>query len=193
MTGVVSREYVKRNDASEEGCRIYLSKPIGVGILATAEKLGLLREEDLGRAQNLMCVLNKSGSLFGRLKYVLSMTDVTGFGLIGHLLEMAEGSGLTARINYSKVPILDCVEYYIEKGCLPSGAQRNYESYRSKVSQDLSEGRMVLCDPQTNGGLLVAVKEGAEVEFLAEAKKYGAEMALIGTFVSRSEYVIEII
>lgn len=193
VTGVISRKSLKRNNTSEEGCRIYLSKPLGVGVLSTAEKLGLVREEDLDKAKVLMSTLNKVGAKFGKLSGVLSMTDVTGFGLIGHLLEMAEGSGLTAQITYSKVPRLDCVDYYIKSGCLPSGARRNYESFRGKVTPNLDDGKMLLCDPQTNGGLLVAVKKNEENEFLAVSEEEGVEVFLIGEFVKRSGYAIEVL
>lgn len=193
VTGMVSRQSLKRNNTAEEGCRIYLSKPLGVGVLSTAEKLGLIREEDEGKAKELMCILNKAGALFGKQEGVAAMTDVTGFGLIGHLLEMAEGSGLTAQINYSKVPRLDCVKYYIDAGCMPSGAQRNYVSYRARVTPVLEGEKMVLCDPQTNGGLLVAVKDNAEADFLALAKKEGVDVVLIGVFVKKSDFSVEIV
>jgi selenide,water dikinase len=193
VTGLISRKSLKRNNTSEEGCRIYLSKPLGVGVICTAEKLGLVREEDLDKAKVLMSTLNKVGAKFGKLSGVSSMTDVTGFGLIGHLLEMAEGSGLTAQITYSKVPRLDCVDHYIKSGCLPSGARRNYESFRGKVTPNLDDEKMLLCDPQTNGGLLVAVKKNEENEFLAVSEEEGVEVFLIGEFVKRSGCAIEVL
>ncbi|WP_095191747.1 selenide, water dikinase SelD [Pseudomonas sp. Irchel 3E19] len=193
VTGIVSRQSLKRNNTAEEGCRIYLSKPLGVGVLSTAEKMGLIRKEDEDKAKELMCILNKAGVQFGKLEGVAAMTDVTGFGLIGHLLEMAEGSGLTARINYLKIPRLDCVKYYIDAGCMPSGARRNYESYRAKVTPVLEGERMLLCDPQTNGGLLVAVKDNADVDFLALAEKEGVDVVLIGEFVRLSDFSVEIV
>lgn len=98
------------------GCRLYLTKPIGVGILTTAEKKGLLRPEDVGRASTLMCTLNKIGVKIGQIEGVRAMTDVTGFGLLGHLLEMCESSGVLGRLNYDAVPKLEGVEEYVKYG-----------------------------------------------------------------------------
>jgi selenide, water dikinase len=91
------------------------------------------------------------------------MTDVTGFGLLGHLAEMCEGSGVSAVIEYDKVPVMDNLPYYLGLGCYPGGTQRNWSSYGHKVGALPDEWRYVLADPQTSGGLLVAVREeGAE-------------------------------
>lgn len=102
VTGIVQKRHMKRNDTATAGCKLYLTKPLGIGILTTAEKKGKLREADVGVARDWMCTLNKPGSRFGKLAGVTAMTDVTGFGLLGHLVEMADGSALTARIEYKK-------------------------------------------------------------------------------------------
>src|SRR5690606_20332771 len=114
VTGLVSKADMKRNDTATAGCKLYLSKPLGIGILTTAEKTAKLRDADIGLARDWMCTLNKPGSRFGKLAGVRAMTDVTGFGLLGHLVEMADGSGLSARIEFARVPRLDSVEYYLE-------------------------------------------------------------------------------
>lgn len=106
VTGVVDKRHMKRNDTAALGCRLYLTKPLGIGILTTAEKKAKLRAEDVGLARDWMCTLNSAGSRFARLEGVRAMTDVTGFGLLGHLVEMADGSGLTAQIEYARVPRL---------------------------------------------------------------------------------------
>lgn len=98
VTGLVEKRFMKRNDTATAGCLLYLTKPLGIGILTTAEKKGKLRPDDIGVARDWMCTLNKPGSRFGKLAGVTAMTDVTGFGLLGHLVEMADGSHLTARI-----------------------------------------------------------------------------------------------
>ncbi len=116
VTGVVEKRFMKRNDTAEAGCRLYLTKPLGIGILTTAEKKARLRAEDVGVARDWMCTLNRPGARFGRLAGVKAMTDVTGFGLLGHLVEMADGSKLTARVEYAAVPRLASAEYYLEQG-----------------------------------------------------------------------------
>lgn len=192
VTGLVDKRHMKRNDTAELGCKLYLSKPLGIGILTTAEKKSRLRAEDVGLARDWMCRLNKPGSRFGKLAAVKAMTDVTGFGLLGHLLEMAEGSGLTARLDYAAVPRLPGVEYYLAEGCVPGGTLRNFESYGEKVALLGDEQKHLLCDPQTSGGLLVAVAPEGEAEFLALAAELGLQLAPIGELVARQPFAVEV-
>ncbi|MBX9756611.1 MAG: selenide, water dikinase SelD [Pseudomonadaceae bacterium] len=192
VTGVVLKRHMKRNDSATVGCRLYLSKPLGIGILTTAEKQSKLRPEDVGLACEWMCTLNKPGSRFGKLAGVTAMTDVTGFGLLGHLLEMADGSGVTAQLEFAAVPRLPGVDYYLEQGCVPGGTHRNFDSYGEKVAPLTDEQKFLLCDPQTSGGLLVAVTPEGEAEFLAVAGELGLELAPIGVLVERQSYAVEV-
>ncbi|MDO9321328.1 MAG: selenide, water dikinase SelD [Pseudomonas sp.] len=192
VTGVVLKRHMKRNDSATVGCRLYLSKPLGIGILTTAEKQAKLRPEDVGLACQWMCTLNTPGSRFGKLAGVTAMTDVTGFGLLGHLLEMADGSGLTAQLEFAAVPRLPGVDYYLEQGCVPGGTHRNFDSYGEKVAPLTDEQKFLLCDPQTSGGLLVAVTAEGEAEFLAVAAELGLELAPIGALVERQTYAVEV-
>nr|BFE89781.1 hypothetical protein GCM10020185_03170 [Pseudomonas brassicacearum subsp. brassicacearum] len=139
-----------------------------------------------------MCTLNKPGSRFGKLDGVTAMTDVTGFGLLGHLVEMADGSRLTARIRYDAVPRLPGVEYYLDQGCVPGGTLRNYDSYASKVGRVQELHKRVLCDPQTSGGLLIAVTPEGEAEFLRVAAELGLALEPIGELVERQSYAVEV-
>ncbi|WP_295801648.1 selenide, water dikinase SelD [uncultured Microbulbifer sp.] len=180
VTGVVEKDLLKRNDTATAGCRLYLSKPLGIGVLTTAEKQGKLRAEDAGVARDLMCTLNRPGSRFARLPAVRAMTDVTGFGLLGHLVEMADGSGLHARIDFDAVPRIDGVDHYLAQGCVPGGTGRNFESYGHRVQLGNDTHMSLLADPQTSGGLLVAVEPDGEAEFLAAAAEFGLELAPIG-------------
>ncbi len=180
VTGVVDKTQLKRNDTASAGCRLYLTKPLGIGILTTAEKKGKLRIEDVGLARDWMCTLNKPGAVFAKLAGVKAMTDVTGFGLLGHLVEMAEGAGLTAELNHAAVPLLPSVPYYLEQGCVPGGTLRNYDSYGHKVGAISEAQQQVLCDPQTSGGLLVAVSPEGEAEFLASAAELSLQLTPIG-------------
>ncbi|MCD5985121.1 selenide, water dikinase SelD [Pseudomonas sp. CDFA 610] len=192
VTGVVQKKHMKRNDTALAGCMLYLTKPLGIGILTTAEKKAKLREQDVGLARDWMCTLNKPGSRFGKLAGVMAMTDVTGFGLLGHLVEMADGAGLTARLDYAAVPRLPGVEHYIAEGCVPGGTLRNFESYGDKIASLSDAQRDLLCDPQTSGGLLVAVTLQGEAEFLAAAAESGLQLKPVGTLLERQTHAVEV-
>lgn len=192
VTGLVEKRFMKRNDTATEGCKLYLTKPLGIGILTTAEKKGLLRAEDQGVARDMMCMLNKPGSHFGKLGGVKAMTDVTGFGLLGHLVEMADGSQLTARLDYAAVPRLASVDFYIEQGCVPGGTLRNFDSYGPRINPLSEAQKMLLCDPQTSGGLLIAVEPDGEQAFLAVATELGLSLAVIGEMVGRQSHAVEV-
>lgn len=192
VTGLVEKRFMKRNDTATEGCKLYLTKPLGIGILTTAEKKGVLRAEDQGVARDMMCALNKPGSRFGKLQGVKAMTDVTGFGLLGHLVEMADGSQLTARLDFAAVPRLASVDFYLEQGCVPGGTHRNFDSYGERITALTQMQKLLLCDPQTSGGLLVAVEEGEQANFLALASELGLELSAIGEFVGRQRHAVEV-
>ena len=192
VTGLVEKRHMKRNDTATAGCQLYLTKPLGIGILTTAEKKGKLRNTDIGLARDWMCTLNKPGSRFGKLDGVTAMTDVTGFGLLGHLVEMADGSQLTARIQYDRVPRLPGVEYYLEQGCVPGGTLRNFDSYASKLGRLQELHKLVLCDPQTSGGLLIAVTPQGNAAFLAMAAELGLDLEPIGELVERQTHAVEV-
>ena len=193
VTGLVDKRHMKRNDTAQVGDRLYLTKPLGIGILTTAEKKSKLRDEDVGVARDWMCTLNKPGSRFGKLAGVTAMTDVTGFGLLGHLVEMADGAQLTARLEYAAVPRLPGIEHYLEQGCVPGGTLRNFDSYGDRIAPLGDAQRDLLCDPQTSGGLLVAVTASGEAEFVAVARELGLDLAPIGTVVERQAHVVEVL
>lgn len=192
VTGTVDRRYLKRNDTATEGSVLFLTKPLGIGILTTAEKKGKLRDEDQGVACEWMCTPNNAGSHFARLESVKAMTDVTGFGLLGHLLEMADGSGLTARLHYDAVPRLPSVEHYLVEGCVPGGTLRNFDSYGQGVGAISEPQKQLLCDPQTSGGLLVAVAPEGVDEFLSTAAGIGLELNPIGQMLARQTHGVVI-
>jgi selenide,water dikinase len=193
VTGVVEKRHMKRNDTARVGCRLYLTKPLGIGIFTTAEKKSKLRAEDVGVARDWMCTLNTAGSRFGKLAGVQAMTDVTGFGLLGHLVEMADGSSLTARVQFARVPRLTGVEHYLAEGCVPGGTLRNFDSYGEKIAPMPELTKLLLCDPQTSGGLLVAVAPEGEAEFLAVAAGLGLALEPIGHLVERQSHAVEVL
>ena len=165
VNGIVNIENLRQNSTATPGCRLYLTKPLGVGILSTAQKKGLLRSEDQAIALRSMTMLNKAGEEFGKLGYVKALTDVTGFGLLGHLSEMCEASGLAAIIEFDKIPVIESLQGYLAQNCVPGGAVRNWKSYGHKVNTLSENTRNILSDPQTSGGLLVAVSEENTAEF----------------------------
>ncbi len=187
VTGIVPLNKLKRNDKAEAGCRLFLTKPLGVGVLATAQKQGKLKSEHAHIAPNSMMQLNDIGEQLSNIDGVSALTDVTGFGLLGHLLEVCEGSNVSAVIEYNKVPVFEPVKDYIDNGCIPGGTNRNWDSYGDSVLLPDEAMRFVLADPQTSGGLLVAVEESSvekvriilkeknlfagEIGYLAEYKK----------------------
>jgi len=158
VTGRVKVADLKQNNQAKPGCALFLTKPLGVGILSTAQKQKKLSDEDRDIAINSMCTLNKIGEQLGQLASVTAMTDVTGFGLLGHLLEVCQGSNVAAQVYFDQVPLLSpVVETYRQMGCIPGGGNRNYDSYKHHISALTEQQKHILCDPQTSGGLLVAV------------------------------------
>ncbi|TND09795.1 MAG: selenide, water dikinase [Bacteroidetes bacterium] len=192
VTGEVEIKNLKQNSTARKGCRLFLTKPLGVGIITTAQKKGLVSTTDYLQAVNSMLKLNKAGEVFGKLDYVRALTDVTGFGLLGHLGEMCEGSNLFAVVEFSKVPRLDNLDYYIEQKCIPGGTKRNWDSYGSTVSGIDDYRKSILCDPQTSGGLLVAVDESAAAEFKNQCSMLGLESESLGYLTDAGEYRITV-
>lgn len=185
VTGTVAVRHLKRNDTATAGNQLYLTKPLGVGILTTAQKGKKMRPEHQNLARDMMCELNSIGEEFAKIEGVMAMTDVTGFGLLGHLCEICEGSKLNARIFFAHIPIIEAVEEYRREGCIPGGTQRNFDSYGHKIGPISEAQKQILCDPQTSGGLLVAVTPTAEAEVLAAAHSRGLSLANIGELTER--------
>jgi selenide, water dikinase len=162
VNGLVAKSKIKQNNTANAGDLLFLTKALGVGILTTAEKKGILKPGHASLAANQMMQLNRIGEALGNLDGVTAMTDVTGFGLLGHLTEMAEGSGLSAEIIMENLPLITNDLYeYIKANCLPGGTQRNLDSYGHKIQfigkGDPQYAKAILADPQTSGGLLIAV------------------------------------
>lgn len=173
VNGMVDIKNLKQNSTAKAGCKLYLTKALGVGILTTAQKKGILKAEHADIAPKSMAKLNKIGEVFGKLDYITAMTDVTGFGLLGHLSEMCEGSNLQATIDFDKVPKLTVIDEYLEQKSIPGGTLRNWASYGHKIGEITERQKHILADPQTSGGLLVAVEPEFALEFEALLKENG--------------------
>ena len=195
VNGLLSINNLKRNNTAKEGDVLFITKPLGVGILTTAEKKGLLKEEHKHIAASQMMQLNKVGEALGKVKEVNAMTDVTGFGLLGHLVEMTEGSGVSAEINFDMIPLITPdIKYYTDNKSIPGGTTRNWDSYGKKISELTEYQKIILADPQTSGGLLIAVEPSGIDEVSKILKEYGLELFLkpIGKFTSASEKIISV-
>ena len=190
VTGKVRIEHLKQNNTATEGCRLYLTKPLGVGILTTAQKKGILKPEHTDLAPTQMAQLNSFGAILGKLPYVKALTDVTGFGLLGHLTEMAEGSGLSAIVAFDAVPKLAVVEDYLAQKSFPGGTVRNWDSYGHKISDLTETQRYILADPQTSGGLLIAVDPDSTTEFERVATENGFHLHPFGELIEKRAKVI---
>lgn len=184
VTGIINTAQIKQNATAEVGCQLFLTKPLGIGVLTTAEKQGKLRLEHQYLARDLMCQLNLIGADLAQIEGVQAMTDVTGFGLLGHLTEICQGSNLRAEINFAQIPTLDGVLDYITEGAVPGGTQRNFESYGHWISPLSEQQKAILCDPQTSGGLLIAVQPQAVTSVQQIAKAKGVPLFSIGQLLS---------
>jgi selenide,water dikinase len=187
VTGQVEKSKLKQNNTATPGCKLYLTKKLGVGILTTAQKQKKLKPEHEGLAVEVMCQLNTIGADVADIAGVTAMTDVTGFALMGHLIEMCEGSGVKAKINFDAIPFLEPVKDYLEMGCVPGGTLRNFDSYGHKLAPMSEEQRNLLCDPQTSGGLLIAVTEESEAELVAMLSTAGLYAQPIGELLTNED------
>lgn len=189
VTGRVKKEYLKKNGGARVGDLLFLTKPLGVGILTTAQKKKKLRPEHAHIARDSMIKLNSLGARLAEKQYVAAMTDVTGFGLLGHLVEMCEASGLSAALDFDRIPLLqrDILYDYLAKGCVPGGAHRNWASYGHKIGDLSDTQRQLLCDPQTSGGLLVAIDPGQAATFRQWCADEGYNLEAFGRITERAK------
>lgn len=195
VNGIVPIENIKQNNQAKAGDVLFLTKPLGVGILTTAEKKAILKPEHKDLAPNQMMQLNKVGEALGKLACVSAMTDVTGFGLLGHLTEMAEGSGLSSVIDFEKIPVITPEIYdYIAQGSIPGGTNRNMDSYGHKIAPMTDLQRAILADPQTSGGLLIAVAKDQAADVIKVLSDNGLAdfCEPIGYLTETTEFVVNI-
>lgn len=197
VTGAVATKHLKQNNKAKAGDVLFLTKPLGTGIMTTALKRGLLQPQHYNDVLKQITTLNKIGATLGTFSAVHAMTDVTGFGLLGHLIEMADGSGLSAQLHYELLKKFDGVEDYIAQKTMPGATARNWSSYGNNVFIDITvneEAKALLPDPQTNGGLLIAVAP----EGVSQIQKLFSENGLkefsepVGFFTTKEANVITV-
>ncbi len=180
VTGIVNVADIKKNTDAKVGDSIYLTKPLGVGVFSTAQKMKKIDFDDHQKAIDQMCNLNDIGFEIAKISGVNAMTDITGFGLAGHLLEVCSGSNVSATIEFNKLPLLPNLQGYLKEGCIPGGTQRNFESCNHKINELTPIQRSILFDPQTSGGLLITASEKANDSLKSAFEGYGMHPQVIG-------------
>ncbi|MFN8287362.1 MAG: selenide, water dikinase SelD [Chitinophagales bacterium] len=193
VNGMVSVSGLKKNSTAITGDLLFITKPIGTGIISTALKRSLITEEQAQDAVQYMSTLNLFGAELGKYDYVHALTDVTGFGLLGHLIEMCEGAGVSAEIEYVKVPLMGNVKDLAAKFVYADNTMRNWKSYEAKVQGIGSESLLTLCDPQTSGGLLIAVAKDKQNEFAQLCGANDVTAVCIGSITEKKEKAITIL
>jgi selenide,water dikinase len=193
VTGLVHPDKVRSNAGAKAGDKIILTKPIGVGIMTTSIKKGQLTPEEITRVIQVMSTLNKKAAEVMDGYDVHACTDVTGFGLMGHSLEMAKGSGVEIRIRKDYVPVLPRVRELAEQGFVPGGSKNNYDHVKDDVhfpEQMDQVDRYILCDAVTSGGLLISVSSGEADALLQELVDAGVEAKMIGEVTAGSGQIV---
>lgn len=196
VTGIINKNKIKKNNTARNGDFLFMTKPIGLGILSTAEKRGEINEERQTTMISLMTQLNSIGEQLANIEGLTAMTDVTGFGLLGHAIEMAEGANLSLELYYSSIPVVEGAKEYLVKRIVPDATYRNWNSYSAKTSFEkgvnVMEAFNLLPDPQTNGGLLFSVNEHSvnEVKKLLSSNGYELFIEPIGRFAAQKEKTI---
>lgn len=191
VAGLVAPQNLRKNCTAQPGDQLILTKPLGIGVLTTALKKGQLSEPEYAEVLAVMTQLNQIGARLATHSQVHAMTDVTGFGLLGHLLEICKGSQLRAKLDGAKIPILPAAKIHAAAGIFPGAARRNWDSYTHLVQVSpttwVDWQIQLLADPQTSGGLLIAVAPEAMPEVLAQVQQAGfSQAAVIGECVEGS-------
>ncbi|MBS1651715.1 MAG: selenide, water dikinase SelD [Bacteroidetes bacterium] len=180
VNGIIHNSNIKANNAIKNKNALYLTKPIGTGIYSSALKRDVLTNEQYEQLINLSTGLNEIGTELGTKNYIHAMTDVTGFGLIGHLCEMIKNTGLSIILHKNKIPLLEGVKSFAEQFIFPNNTTRNYNTY-SKFVEGFEELDFIYyCDPQTSGGLLISVDANYENEIETLLLKYHLPINKIG-------------
>jgi len=196
VTGTVHPDRIITNSAAGVGDVLVLTKPIGTGILAAGHRVGEACEEHYQKALETMKQLNMAGGRIMQEFGVRSATDITGFGLLGHALKMADGGGVTIRIDSSKVPVLPGAYDLVEMGCIPCASQKNLDFVEpgARFADDLDFNmKMLLLDAQTSGGLFISVAADRADDMLSALRQGGCpEAAVVGEVIERGEASIEV-
>ncbi len=195
VTGTVHPDYVKTNAGAKRGDRLILTKPIGVGISTSAIKRDLLNETEIERVSKVMATLNKTAAETMKNYQVHACTDVTGFGLLGHAVEMAKESKVEIRINQEQVPVLPRVRELADQGVIPGGTKNNFQHIKDVVAfpEKMDQiDKWILADAVTSGGLLIAVSNDQADDLLTELRDQKVEAAIIGEILDGASGTISV-
>jgi selenide,water dikinase len=161
--------------------------------LATALKRQKINDRDYRNLVDIACQLNSIGEVLGNHEEVHALTDVTGFGLLGHALEMAEGAGLTLQLEFSKLPMIDGVADYIQQFIFPDNTYRNWNAFNPKVTGVNGMELVPLCDPQTSGGLLISVGAEDKAWFEETMRLHKQTFWEIGEFLPKDNFWVQVV
>ncbi len=192
VNGIAPIKNLKQNNGGKVGDLIALTKPLGLGIASTAGKRGLLSEEEKAEFIQLMKHVNTIGAEFAKVEGVHAMTDITGFGLAGHLIEMCEASGCSSKIDYQNIPVLESAKRTVAQFVFPDITTKNFQNIQPKSSALSGEQLLVLCDPQTSGGLLVAFQADALEELKKLCELQNESFTVIGSLQEAKEIYLEV-
>lgn len=195
VTGIINKKNIKQNNNAQVGDHLFLSKPLGLGILSAALKRGIIKPDDEKLMIEMMTTLNKLGAAISHIDGVNAMTDVTGFGLIGHLTEITKGANVSASLNLKDIPMINEIDFYTTQFCYPDITTKNLNAYKCTTEGLNGLEFLLLCDPQTSGGLLISVNEKALPEFLEISKAFDEFNCLhkpIGHIISQADKMIYI-
>ena len=192
VTGIINEKVYKKTDI-KKGDRLFLTKPLGSGIIATAIKKGKAEKEAISQVTEIMTTLNDGGLAVAKNLNANAVTDVTGFGLLGHLSEMLINDNLSANLIFDDIPIIEYAKKYFEEGIYPSGSQRNFNSVKDFITFENEEEALILSDAQTSGGLLIAAPKETNVDFSEIEKSHGVTIKEIGNITDRYNKKINII
>ena len=196
VSGIVSKSKLMKNNTAQLNDNLILTKPIGTGIISTAIKNDLASKEDINNIVNVMTELNDKSSLAMNNINASACTDITGYGLLGHLQEMCRGSNLNASIDFNKIPLINNVIDYANKGVVPGGTKRNLEHYGKLTEFDISISnakQLIMADAQTSGGLLISVSEDQTNKLMANLKNANCLSQVIGKIVKKEKkYLISV-
>ena len=183
---------LKKNKGAQVGDKLFLTKAIGSGVVASALKRGVATQEHVDAAIESMCKLNTIGAELAKISGIHAMTDVTGFGLVGHLIEMCEANSVSANLNYGNLKLLPGVKEYMDKFIFPDNTYRNWNAYEKKVSGVNGPEFIALCDPQTSGGLLISVAPESVDEIVKLFEKNGLNEFInpVGMICKKEEMVV---
>lgn len=187
VTGLVKKDHIKKNNSVKENDILYLTKPLGIGVLSTALKRGLLKDEDYKILIEQTTALNTIGEKMSGFAYVNAMTDVTGFGFAGHLLEMLKGTNFTAIIKKKSVPVMSLANELAKQFVFPDNTTRNYNAQAKHITGMTDLDFILYCDPQTSGGLLFSVSADHEQEMDLFLNSHQQFFAKVGHIVAKQE------